>query len=68
MTTLLRVNKQGGHDQDRLEEHQLDRTQSSLMKSLMFTCLIEFGHLRLQYQERDHDLVTMTTIQNVEEN
>ena len=67
MTTLLRVNQQGGHDQDRLEEHRRDKIQSSLKKSLMFACLIEFGHLRLQYLERDQDLATTMTIQNVEE-
>ena len=67
MTTLLRVDQQEGHDQDRLEEHHLDKIQSSLKKSLMFACLIGFGHLRLQYLERDQDLVTTMTIQNVEE-
>ena len=67
MTTLLRVDQQEGHDQDRLEEHRRDKIQSSLKKSLMFACLIEFGHLRLQYLERDQDLVTTMTIQNVEE-
>ena len=67
MTTLLRVNQQGGHDQDRLEEHHLGRIQSSLKKSLMFTYLIGFGHLRLQYLERDRDLVKTMIIQSVEE-
>ena len=67
MMTLLRVDQQEGHDRDRLDEHRRDKTQSSLKKSLIFTCLIGFGHLRLQYLERDRDLVTTMIIQSVEE-
>ena len=67
MTTLLRVNKQGGHEQDRLEGHQRDKIQNFLMKSLMFTCLIGDGHLRLHHLETDRDLVTMMTTRSVEE-
>ena len=67
MTTLLRGDRREDHDQDRLEEQHLNKIQSSLKKSSMFTCLTGYGHLRRLNLERDLDLVTMTTIKSVEE-